>query len=151
MKQKAEYRIGVGASSILMILVTLALAALALLSLYAAKNNAALCRRNVEMTESYYIATSLSQSLIAAIDECTDPDWLEEYEWRHSNVTFRNDSIVYIDTKSGKPFSFAVDAGAGRSLDVEGAAAEDGTVTLTRHALVSAPSPTEPPLPVYQP
>ena len=151
MKQKAEYRIGVGASSILMILVTLALAALALMSLYAAKNNAALCRRNVEMTEAYYRAVSEAQQLIAAIDEGMTPDMLAEYELRNQYVTFRKNNVVYIDTLSGRPFSFAIDAGAGRRLDVEGVAAEDGTVTLTRHALVSAPSATEAPLPVYKP
>jgi hypothetical protein len=151
MRRKAEYRIGVGASSILMILVALALAALALLSLYAAKNNAALCRRNVEMAEAYYRAASDTQYIVAAIAESLTPEALSRQTALRSFVTYRDNRRVWVDLRSNRTFAFEVDAGADRTLQTEGVVEADSTVTLTRHTLVSAPSATQTPLPVYQP
>ena len=151
MRQKAEYRIGVGASSILMILVTLALAALGLLSLYAAKNNAALCKRNLEMTVQYYHAADDTQRILAAIDQSLTPEAIARREAISSFVCHWTGEVVPVTVQEGGSFAFSVGAGAGRTLTTEGAVQPDGTVTLTRHALVSAPAPTETPLPVYQP
>lgn len=151
MRQKAEYRIGVGASSILMILVTLALAALALLSLYAAKNNAALCKRNVEMAVQYYRAADDTQHILAAIDESLTPDAIAKREAISSFVCHWTGEVVPVAVQQSGSFAFAVGAGAGRTLTTEGSVQPDGTVALTRHTLVSAPAPTQTPLPVFQP
>lgn len=151
MRQKAEYRIGVGASSILMILVTLALAALALLSLYAAKSNAALCKRNVEMTVQYYHAADDTQHILAAIDESQTPEAIAKREAIESFVCHWTGEVVPVSVQEGGTFAFSVGAGAGRTLATEGVIRADGSVSLTRHTLVSAPTPTETPLPVFQP
>ena len=150
MKPKAEYRIGVGASSILMILVTLALAALGLLTLYAAKNNAALCARNVSLTVQYYHAADQTQRMIAAIDEGFTPQALARMQALQGYVTEAPAQGITF-TYTGNAFTIDADAGAGRTLHTEGTLAGDHSITLTRHTLSSAPAETQAPLPVYQP
>ena len=67
MNRKTDYRVGVGASSILMVLVVLALAAMSLLSLSAARNSEALGDRALDMTTNYYQAVSEAQRMLAAM------------------------------------------------------------------------------------
>ena len=154
MRHKTEYRVGIGASSLLMIFVTLALAALGLLSLYAAKNNAALCRRSVDMTVAFYEAAADVQRSLAAIDESRTVDM---FTW-HAALAAYQDSWTGIPLKitlnDDATFDITVDAGAGRTLSVEGSAGTsiDPTITLTRHELLAAPTATDDsPLPVFMP
>lgn len=67
-KPKTEYRVGVGASSILMILVVLALTALSLLSFSGARHAEVMAKRNVDMVTAYYAATAEAQEKLAVLD-----------------------------------------------------------------------------------
>lgn len=138
MKQKTEYRLGVGASSILMILVVLSLAAISLLSLHAARNNAALTQRNLEMTVAYYQAAAEVEQTLAAMDELmvqhggaeqglSTADWMLDFQAQHG-ITFSSDQT----------FAFFTDAGAERSIAVEGYLTPGSSpcYTLTRHELL---------------
>ncbi|MCL2811123.1 MAG: hypothetical protein FWD25_04445 [Clostridia bacterium] len=66
--QKAGFRIGPGMASLLMILVTLLMAALAILAMAGAQNDATLSQRNLDMTRSYYQAAAQVQHELAQID-----------------------------------------------------------------------------------
>lgn len=154
MKQRPEYRVGMGASSIMMILVTLALAALSLLSFYVARSNAALSQRNRDMVVSYYNAAAEVQRTLAELDEAFTP---EAVAWRAALDSIDRDPAradVRLVLLDGGGFSMAVDAGGGRELAVEGTlgpAAESG-LTLKRHQLETAPGATgEGTLNVYLP
>ena len=68
MKTFSGLRIGPGMASLLMILVTLLMAALALLAMVGAKNDAALSRRNVDMAKRYYEAAERMQKKMAEVD-----------------------------------------------------------------------------------
>lgn len=89
------YRIGPGASSLLLILLTLALTALGMLALLSARADHALSVRARDLTQAYYGAKALSQERLAELDallagaeasgaggyfvkiEQTLPDWAE--------------------------------------------------------------------------
>lgn len=143
MKQKPEYRVGMGASSIMMILVTLALAALSLLSFYVARSSAALSQRNRDMVVSYYRAAAEVQRTLAELDEAFTPEalaWRAALDRIDSAPPQVERRLVLLD---GGSFRITVDAGGGRELAVEGTlnpATESG-VTLKRHQLISAPAP----------
>ena len=145
MKPKAEYRLGIGASSILMILVVLSLAALSLLSLHIAKGNAALTQRNLDMTVAYYHAAADVQHTLAALDEViaenyqlgqdvTAMQWTQAFQAKHS-----------MRITQDKAFSFAVEAGAERSIAVEGLLTPGNVprYTLTRHELTPSQAQTQ--------
>lgn len=68
-KQKSEYRIGVGASSILMVLVVLALTALGLLSFGGARNAETLANRSMQMSTGYHQAAATAQRQLAIMDD----------------------------------------------------------------------------------
>lgn len=144
MKRKAEFRVGVGASSILMILVVLALTALSLLSLGAANFNASLGKRTLEMTLAYYEAAADVQRTLAAIDEETSSEALVRDQVRDRFVTpFFGDRVTIVSL-TGEAFSFTVDAGSQREIAVEGTIAMDKAerMILTRHTLIQT-APTE--------
>ncbi len=65
---KADYRVGVGASSVLMILVALAMAALGLLAFGSARMTETLTRRNVDVSAAYYEAAAKVQEKLCEID-----------------------------------------------------------------------------------
>jgi len=64
----AGFRIGPGMPSLLMILVTLLMAALAILAMAGAQTDAALSQRNLETTLGYYQAAAEMQRELAEID-----------------------------------------------------------------------------------
>ncbi len=137
MKNKAEYRVGVGASSILMILVVLALTALSLLSLKAAQNNAVLTDRNLTMTVAYYQAAADVQRTIAAIDEQSHQLDLLRLEDRAALRSALANYAHPVSLDDDLVFAFTVDAGADRVITVEGnlVLGDTARVTISRHEL----------------
>jgi len=68
MKTAKGFRIGPGMASLMMILVTLLMAALAVMAMASAKNDATLSERNLETTRAYYDAAARIQRELAEID-----------------------------------------------------------------------------------
>ncbi len=144
-RSKNEYRVGVGASSILMVLVVLALTAVGLLSFSSARNLEVLTRRNVEMTSAYYTASAEVQKKLAVMDAklvetqaagTVDPQ-----------VVLAALESVGIATeadpqKAGQlKFAFSQDAGHRRHIDVAGviALSSSSRYQVTQYQLVSEP------------
>ena len=138
MKQKTEFRLGVGASSILMILVVLSLAALSLLSLHVAQSNAALTKRNLEMTLAYYQAAADVQHTLAAMDELIVQNSLAAENTASTDWLLRFQATQGVTVNPDRSFAFNVEAGAQRSIAVEGYLTPDAfpRYTLTRHELL---------------
>ena len=67
-KAGSGFRIGPGMASLLMILVTLLMAALAILAMAGAQTDATLSRRNLDTTQGYYEAAAQVQRALAEID-----------------------------------------------------------------------------------
>lgn len=132
-KQKSEYRMGVGASSVLMVLVVLVLTALGMLSFTSAKNAQVLTRRNLAMTTAYYEAAAQAQQKLAALDA-----WLAAEENPSVASAMRVEGISLSEENGETRFSFDVDAGYGRFLKVAGVfMSEKGKrYRVTRHELV---------------
>lgn len=145
MKSKGEYRIGTGASSILMILVVLSLTALALLSFTSARNNAALSKRNLEMTVAYYNAAAEVQRTIAGMDEILmeqESPYADPPVWRALLSDCLGTDGTLADDMT---FTLQTDAGASRTLVVEGILQPDAArrIILTRHELNAPATPQE--------
>jgi len=152
-KRKQEYRVGVGASSILMVLVVLALAALSLLSLSSAKNNAALSQRNLNMTLAYYQAAAQAQRTLSMMDSLMaerEAQNLTAQEWTD---LFAAHGLEAVTVSAEGVFSFSVDAGAERSLIVQGELTPQNAprFTVTRHELTNQTVTQSQPLPVAMP
>lgn len=153
MRIKTEYRIGVGASTILMILVVLALAALSLLSFNSARSNAALSQRNLAMTLSYYDAAAQAQQKLALMDALLADPTVEATDAAAISSLYAAHALQDVTLSSGLAFSFHLDAGAGRTLNVEGLLSPGSSprYTVTRHELTSPSAPQEQTLNVYLP
>jgi len=138
-KQRNDYRLGVGASSILMILVVLALAALSLLSLNSARNNETLSQRNLTMTLAYYEAAEEVQRTLAAMDALVAEYPAQTADADGCNALFSAHGLETVTVSEGGAFAFSLDAGAQRALEVEGVLTPDASTrcTLTRHELVN--------------
>lgn len=140
-KQQTEYRVGVGASSVLLILVVLAMAALALLSFGSARNTEALTNRNIEMTQAFYEASAEVQRRLAAIDQA-----VLEYREQSSDVQMDENWFSAYGTQAewqqaddGMHFTIIVPAGAQRVVRATGTAFPTGDerYTLLSHTLFS--------------
>lgn len=68
-KPQQEYRVGVGASSILMIFIILCLTTLGVLSFASARANLQLTTRRQTQVQAYYATQAEAQRLLARIDE----------------------------------------------------------------------------------
>ena len=142
MKQKSEYRVGIGASSILMILVVLALTALALLSYNSARSTETLTQRNRAMTVAYYQATATAQRKLASMDQLLLLHRGEELDadgWQRIFTDQNLNEISVNDMDGVICFAFTIDAEYERELMVEGTLtpADETRYTLTRHEMVS--------------
>lgn len=153
MNTKTEFRIGVGASTILMILVVLALAALSLLSFNSARSSAALSERNLSMTLSYYQAAAQAQQKLAMMDALLADQATDAMDANAIASLFITHALQNVTLDDDLTFSFHIDAGAGRTLNVEGTLSPGSfpRYTVTRHELTNQPIPEEQPLNVYQP
>lgn len=122
MNGKQEYRMGVGAASMLMIFVMLALTTLSVLSLSSAQSDLSMTRRNVELLTDYYDAAAEAQDVVAQVDAslvavyeaASSPG---EYEQSVRTMQILGEFLHYIYTTEGLQFS--LDAGGGRALEVE--------------------------------
>lgn len=142
MSEKQENRVGVGASSILMIVVVLALTAMSLLAFSSVRRTETLEKRNQAMALGYYAATAEAQTKLAALDQ-------KLYDLRRQTDMTADgyaDAVLAMadygitESTDGFTFAFAVDAQDGRELCVSGCiAAWNATgerYYLTQHELV---------------
>lgn len=144
---KGEYRVGVGASSILMVLMVLALTAISLLSFSTARNAEILTKRNVAMTTAYYEATTRVQQKLAAMDtlmvekkkeaSAVSAESLRE-DLRNLGIT----DIEVLRENENWVFLFFEEAGYERQIRVEGMLTLSGTsrYQVRQHQLVSGPA-----------
>ncbi|NLI21636.1 MAG: hypothetical protein GX418_08830 [Clostridiales bacterium] len=153
MKPKTEFRFGVGASSILMILTVLALAALALLSLVNARGNAALAARSRTMTVAAFTADAEAQRTLALMDEVMAENASEDWTPKLLAARLARAGLADVTLDEDYHFAFALDAGVGRELHVEGILTPTALprYTLTRHQLVAAALPAAPAAPLAMP
>ena len=118
-KQDSQQRVGVGVSSVLMILVVLAMTALSLLAFGSARSNESMTRRNADVGASYYVAADQAQRKLAQIDELllkaqqesADLAWFEEHA---------SEDVTFEEGEEGISFSFTTDAGNELALFVRG-------------------------------
>lgn len=134
-----DHRIGVGASSVLMILAVLAMTALGLLALGSARQTRAQTQRNLQTTLSYYEAAGEAQRRMMLIDQAAadcraqgrEPDaaWFQSYD---TGADFHEEDGTLA-------FAFTLPAGDARELRVSGtvSAAGGARYTVAEHALVS--------------
>lgn len=122
MNGQQEYRMGVGATSMLMIFVVLALTTLSILSLSSAQSDLSMTRRNVELLTEYYNAAAEAQDVLAQVDaSCltlreTAPNQ-EAYEKGVSEMQIPGEFLHY--NSADMSIQFSLDAGGGRALRVE--------------------------------
>ncbi len=137
MKPRCEYSIGIGASSILLILVVIALAALSLTALGSARNNAALSDRNLEMTLAYYTAAAQAQRTLAAMDAVIAEYAIASTDVDALRTLFAFHGLSDVNVYSNYTFTFFINAGAQRILEVGGilSPGQETRYTLTRHTL----------------
>ena len=153
MNRKTDYRVGVGASSILMVLVVLALAAMSLLSLSAARNSVALGDRTLDMTTNYYQAVSEAQRMLAAMDASLADHAIDNPDAATWQALLQAHGIPDITVAADLSYSFSVNAGAQRMLEVGGrlTPTQPQRYTLTRHQLVNTATAESQPLQLFQP
>lgn len=139
MNRSPQYRVGIGASSILMIFVVLCLTTLGVLSFATARANLQLTGRRQVQVEAYYTAAAEAQALIAEIDAALleageDPDTYDAQVLTLSDI----DSRIVVDADRTVSLSFPV--GDSQALRVRLAVAEAGDTpryTVRTHALVN--------------
>lgn len=68
MKTKQEYRLGVGVSAILLILVMISVVTFGVLSFLSAKADQALTAKSIDMTREYYAASAAAQRRLLELD-----------------------------------------------------------------------------------
>lgn len=115
-QKKQEYRVGVGASSLLMILVVLCLATLAILSYLSAATDEKFTLREVEMAEGAYAAEARAQEALAALDGLL----LDETNGADAEALSEALSGAGFDAEAeaGDALRLSFDAGADRALVV---------------------------------
>jgi len=146
-KVKTEYQVGVGASSVLMVLVVLALTAVSLLAFCSARNAEVLALRNVEMTTGYYSAAARVQERIGLMDSiyaglsAQDPSVSTDVLTREFS-SLQIAQLQIHETDAGWHFAFVEDAGFERRIMVEGSIFRSGAerFQIVRHQLVSEPA-----------
>lgn len=138
-ERKTDYRVGIGSSSVLMILVVLTMTALGLLALGSARQTEKQTRRNLEASLGYYEAAARVQRALADID-----DAIAEYgetgatEQQYAERT--PESVEWSQDNGTLAFTITEDAGDGRTLVAEGetGAEGDGRYVLKSHTLISS-------------
>lgn len=110
-----EYRIGPGASSLVLIVLVLALTTLGALSIMSAKSEIGLSERTLEMHNNYYAAAARAQDMIAEVDACLVMARRSEGEYMDSVRAL----LPSWATLNGNIAEFSIDAGAERLLVVQ--------------------------------
>ncbi len=118
-KQDSQQRVGIGVSSVLMILVVLAMTALSLLAFGSARSNESMTRRNADVGASYYVAADQVQRKLAQIDELLLKARQESADlaWFLSQPT---EDVAWEESEKGISFSFTTDAGNDLAIFVRG-------------------------------
>ena len=112
-KQDSQQRVGVGISSVLMILVVLAMTALSLLAFGSARSNESMTQRNVDVASGYYRLSAEVQERLAQLDE-----QLAANQGDYSAVTVDG---VQFSSEEGKDPSFLLTVREGeKSIVAEG-------------------------------
>jgi len=122
---KQDYHVGIGAASMLMIIIILCLTTLAILALSSARTDRALTERNVAIVSDYYTAVNKAQSSIAVIDEnlrgiraeATDEDKYAQFIETHSLMPLGTDSQI-MSRVEGRMLYLSIYAGNDSTLDV---------------------------------
>lgn len=138
MNKAPEYRVGIGASSIIMIFIILSLTTLGVLSFASARADMNLSQRRQVQVTAYYEAAAEAQRLIAQVDEAlltardkemTPEDRAAALQAIHSGITVTDDGLV----------SLQVEVSDSQRLDVVLRIEEDtpARYTLTHHHLVN--------------
>ncbi len=118
-KQDSQQRVGVGVSSVLMILVVLAMTALSLLALGSARSNESMTRRNADVGAAYYTAADQVQRKLAQIDETllTGRSETADLAWYQTQSP---DAVEWEESDEGICFTFTTDAGNDLAIFVRG-------------------------------
>lgn len=134
MNKTPEYRVGIGASSILMIFIVLSLTTLGVLSFASARANLALTTRRTAQVEAYYEAAAQAQTILSEVDAAlltaqADP---ETYDLQVRALR-ESDSRLSVDAKG--VISFALPVGDTQELRVQVQA--NGAEAFPRYTLLS--------------
>ncbi len=113
--QQQEYRMGVGASSVLMIFVLLSLTTLSVLSFASARADLTLTQRRQIQVEAYYTAAAEAQRILASLDEklLAAPKDADDYK---DYVRDLEDDLIYVSRNL--TISFTVPISESQELDV---------------------------------
>lgn len=140
-RNKQEYRVGIGASSMLMIFIVLCLTTLAILALSSARTDSAMTDRNIKIVGDYYAAVNEAQSAIAQIDgsiSAIREAALDEAQYMQmlEGLSIDGYQITHSD---GRLLSFSIGAGNDSMVDVTLQAAAFGEMgeryRVLRHTL----------------
>jgi len=104
MKQQTN-SMGVGASSILLILVVVSLTMFASLALIQARSDAALTQKTAVSTRAYYDADTRAQTILASLDDALQQGRAP-------------DSIDGVTKQADGDYAFAVDSSDGHALNI---------------------------------
>ena len=137
MTGRQEYRMGVGAASILMIFMVLSLTTLGVLAYASAHADLALTQRRQAQVEAYYAAVAEGQRKIARIDGAllAAREDLERYE-----VQVRALGDDSIRVSRDMTLSFTIPVGESQQLEIALRAMDPDNVeryVVTRHCLVN--------------
>lgn len=141
MNKSSEYRVGVGASSILMIFIVLCLTTLGVLSFASARADLLLTQRRTQKVQGYYTSAAQADMLLAEIDAALlaaqrTPETFREQVLALADLDER---IVVAGEPGEETVSFTLAASETQSLHVELAVKPSDAstrYTLLRHQLV---------------
>lgn len=127
MNSQPEYRVGIGASSIIMIFIVLCLTTLGVLSFASARANLVLTERRQEKVEAFYQTDAKAQALIAAIDSALLKAAQQPAEEFEAHVKALSNIDASIQVKGGSRAQFSLPVGDTQTLEVELAIQEPGS------------------------
>ena len=122
MKHRGQTRAGLGAASMVLILLVLCLALLGVLSMMTARNDLSMSRRDLELSVAYAQAADAAQQALMALDEAMTAVWrLSENEAQYLEgcmalQTAGEAELTWLDEKKAQ---MVFDAGADRQILVE--------------------------------
>lgn len=122
--RKYSSRMGVGASSILLIIVVVSLTLFAVLALVQARADAALTEKTAASTGAFYDADSRAQNMLAQLDNALA-------------AGLEPTSVAGVTEAADGSYEFSVAASDGHTLDVS-VTVEAGRCTVTRYRYENA-------------
>lgn len=146
MKRSEQARAGLGAASVVLILLVLCLALLGVLSLITAQHDLRMSKRDIELSTAYAMAAADAQRSLMELDRqlcavCNESENEPEYESGCMKITQAGSAEVI--WKDGQSASMTFDAGADRNIVVEierrlWKEAEKARFNVVAHTLVDA-------------